>query len=73
MFLIDRKKNELWTKVAKGTAGSIRLPFGSGIVGYVAKTKETLNIFDAHTDPRFDASFDKKTNYRTKTVLCMPI
>ena len=49
------------------------MPIGAGIVGFVAKTGEILNILDAYSDNRFNPENDKKTNYRTKTVLCVPI
>ncbi|XP_037793499.1 LOW QUALITY PROTEIN: cGMP-specific 3',5'-cyclic phosphodiesterase-like [Penaeus monodon] len=51
----------------------IMLPWGVGIVGHVASTKEVINIKDAYQDPRFDASIDRKTGYRTMSVLCMPV
>jgi signal transduction protein with GAF and PtsI domain len=37
VFLIDHKRQELWTKVAKG-AKTIRIPLGGGIAGHVAKS-----------------------------------
>ncbi len=48
VFLIDPKRNELWTKVAKGTTNTIRVPLGIGFVGHVVKTGEILNILDAY-------------------------
>ena len=72
VFVVDIKKNELWTKVAKGIS-MIRIPIGQGLVGYVASKGETLNILDAHQDHRFNREIDKKNNYRTKSVLCVPI
>ena len=45
VFVVDIKKNELWTKVAKGIS-MIRIPIGQGLVGYVASKGETLNILD---------------------------
>ena len=72
VFLIDPKKKELWTKVAKGV-GTIRVPLSSGLVGYVARTKERINILDAHLDDRFNKDVDIKNNFRTKSVLCIPI
>lgn len=32
-----------------------------------------MNIVDAYKDPRFDQSVDEGTDFRHKTVLCMPI
>jgi signal transduction histidine kinase len=51
----------------------IRLPLGKGIAGYVAQTGETINIPDAYKDARFNPDIDKRTGYRTKSVLCMPM
>ena len=34
---------------------------------------ESVNIADAYADDRFDPSHDKKTGYKTDTILCQPI
>src|SRR6185369_12451390 len=74
LYIIDELKGELWSKVQQGTTMvEIRLGMGKGIAGYVAATGETINIPDAYSDPRFNPDFDKKTGYRTKTILCMPM
>ena len=74
LFLVDEAKQQLWSKVAEGTARSeICIPLGSGIAGHVAKTGETVNIPDAYNDPRFNPEVDRKTGYRTRTILCMPM
>lgn len=51
----------------------IRIPWGTGIVGYVAESGEPVNIPDAYKDGRFNHDIDNKTGYKTKTLLCMPI
>ncbi|XP_070544781.1 dual 3',5'-cyclic-AMP and -GMP phosphodiesterase 11-like isoform X2 [Ptychodera flava] len=51
----------------------IRIPWGKGIVGYVAKTGETVNIADAYEDPRFNCEIDLRTGYKTRNILCMPV
>ncbi|XP_049817305.1 dual 3',5'-cyclic-AMP and -GMP phosphodiesterase 11 isoform X2 [Aethina tumida] len=51
----------------------IRIPWGTGIVGYVAESGEAVNIPDAYQDNRFNHDIDTLTGYRTKTLLCMPI
>jgi serine phosphatase RsbU (regulator of sigma subunit)/CRP-like cAMP-binding protein len=74
LYLLDEKKQELWSKVLRGAElVTIRLPLGKGIAGYVGATGDTLNISDAYLDPRFNPEFDKKTGYRTQTILCMPM
>ncbi|KAK7051156.1 hypothetical protein SK128_005938, partial [Halocaridina rubra] len=59
--------------LANAAEKEILLPWGVGIVGHVASTKEVINIKDAYQDPRFDASIDRRTGYRTMSVLCMPV
>lgn len=74
VFLLDKDKNELWSKVALGMdSQEIRFPADKGLAGYVVKTGEPLNIPDAYADERFNPDIDKKTGYHTKTILCMPI
>lgn len=51
----------------------IKIPYDQGIVGYVASTGESVNIHDAYSDPRFNATIDQKTGYKTKSILCLPI
>ncbi|MGF1491451.1 MAG: GAF domain-containing protein [Microcoleaceae cyanobacterium] len=76
LFLLNPDQDELWTKVATAdgrTMMEIRIPKNRGIVGYVASTGQILNITDAYGDPRFDPSVDKRTGYRTRNILCMPV
>jgi signal transduction histidine kinase/CRP-like cAMP-binding protein len=74
VYLLDELRGELWSKVLKGTdVVEIRLPIGVGIAGHVAKTGETVNIPDAYQDERFNPETDRRTGYRTKTILCMPL
>ncbi|XP_074647468.1 dual 3',5'-cyclic-AMP and -GMP phosphodiesterase 11-like [Tubulanus polymorphus] len=51
----------------------IRIPWGMGIIGTVAKQGEPLNIPDAYMDPRFNDEVDLRTGYKTRSILCMPI
>ncbi|KAG5877393.1 Dual 3', partial [Gonioctena quinquepunctata] len=51
----------------------IKIPMGTGIVGYVGESGEVVNIPDAYQDERFNDEVDKKTGYKTKSLLCMPI
>ncbi|MEO0706567.1 MAG: adenylate/guanylate cyclase domain-containing protein [Cyanobacteria bacterium J06649_5] len=76
LWLLDEPNNELWSQVKSAddsTLIDLRLPADKGIVGHVATTAETLNIFDAYSDPRFDVSSDQKTGYCTRNILCMPV
>ncbi|KAB0793779.1 hypothetical protein PPYR_13399 [Photinus pyralis] len=51
----------------------IRIPWGTGIVGYVAESGEPVNIPDAYQDDRFNHDIDVLTGYKTHSLLCMPI
>lgn len=74
VYLVDELTGEIWSKVLQGDElTEIRLPLGKGIAGYVAQTGETINLIDAYQDPRFNPEVDRKTGYRTKTMLCHPI
>ena len=72
LFLIDKGKKQLYSKVALGEK-TITIPMSKGIVGHVYTTCSTVNIKNAYDDDRFDRSFDKASGYNTKSVLCMPI
>lgn len=71
VWLIDHKKGELFTTVAHGVS-EIRVPIGSGFVGYSIATGQPLLIEDAYRDPRHNAENDRKTGYRTKSVITVP-
>jgi HD-GYP domain-containing protein (c-di-GMP phosphodiesterase class II) len=73
LFVIDRQRNELWSRVAQGAKQEIRVPLGQGIAGSVAQKGEVVNLRDAYEDPRFNRDWDTKTNYRTKSMLCVPM
>lgn len=73
LFIVDRARNELWSRVAQGANQEIRLPIGQGIAGSVAATGEIINIKDAYDDARFNREFDVKNEYRTKSILCVPM
>ncbi len=74
IYLVDKEKNEIWSQVAKGDeTREFRLPIGQGIAGSVAKTGKTVNLKDAYEDKRFDKEFDKKSGFKTKTMLCTPM
>jgi putative nucleotidyltransferase with HDIG domain len=72
LYVIDWDSRELWTKVAEGVE-TITVPLGKGISGLVAETGQLLNVADAWELPYFDRSFDQRNDFRTRSVLCLPI
>lgn len=73
IWIVDKKKNVLWTPVATGISRRLEVPIGTGLVGAVAQTKEMINIPDAYQDERFDPSSDQSTGYHTRQILSVPM
>ncbi len=76
LFMVDRKTETLWLRVAQGTEGideELRIPFGTGIAGAVAQTGEGARVDDVYQDPRFNPILDQRTGFRTRSVLCLPM
>ncbi|XP_037912457.1 cGMP-specific 3',5'-cyclic phosphodiesterase isoform X3 [Hermetia illucens] len=59
--------------VQKAKTKELVIPFGVGIAGTVAQTKEIINIKEAYKDARFNSEIDLKTGYKTNAILSMPI
>lgn len=72
LWLLDKENNELWTRVAHGIK-EIRIPADTGVVGHVVKTGEPFITDDAYNDPNFNREVDKKTGYRTRAMLSLPM
>ncbi len=74
LYLLDDETDELWSEVSQGDdVREIRLRVGEGLAGWAAKTGRSLNIKDAYQDPRFDSEWDRRTGYRTRSTLCVPM
>ncbi|MBC1218726.1 GAF domain-containing protein [Nostoc sp. UCD121] len=79
IFLLDEEKQELWSILAEGEGDrslEIRIPANKGIAGEVATFKQVINIpFDFYNDPRshFAQEQEKRTGYRTYTMLALPL
>jgi type II secretory ATPase GspE/PulE/Tfp pilus assembly ATPase PilB-like protein len=84
LYVIDLDKKELFSKfLALDTVKEIRVSISeSSVAGFVAFNAQTVNIGDAYNAAelqkvspklKFDASWDKKTGFRTQQILAMPI
>jgi class 3 adenylate cyclase len=74
VFLHDSKSNELWSLVATGVeGGEICIPDDSGVAGWVFQSKTPMIINEAYDDPRFYSEVDRKTGFRTKNIICVPL
>ncbi|MBI5043438.1 MAG: sensor domain-containing diguanylate cyclase [Nitrospirae bacterium] len=77
ILLVDEKANKLYFELAKGEKvdkiKDIRLNMGEGIAGWVATKGAPLIVPDVSKDKRFFSGVDKKTKFKTKSILCVPI
>jgi Nif-specific regulatory protein len=73
IFLLDRTRNQLWSKVALGSAEILRFDAREGIAGHAVQTGQAINVADAYSDPRFFTAIDRKTGYQTRSVLAVPV
>jgi len=78
LWLIDRDRHELWTKITQdnGSTKELRVPIGKGFAGIVAASGQKLNIpFDLydHPDSATAKQIDQQNGYRTCSLLCMPV
>jgi adenylate cyclase len=74
LFLNDDRSSELWSEVGQGLESQqIRFPNHLGIAGAVFMSGKSINIPHAYADLRFNPSFDRKTGFFTRSILCVPI
>ncbi len=76
LFLVDEGRGELWSKIAQSDSErplTIHVPLGVGIAGQVAITGSSRNIPDVYEEPLFNREIDKRTGYRTRSMLAVPI
>jgi len=72
VFLVDEGKGQLWS-VSTDDGKEIRIPKTAGIAGQCCNSCEIINIPEAYEDSRFNQEIDKKTGYRTKSILAVPV
>lgn len=72
IFLYESERDELVSRVATGGA-EIRIPASAGIAGACAASRCVLNIADAYADARFNRDVDRRTGFRTRNILALPL
>ena len=77
IYLKDGERHELWSKIAQGRGlehTEIRVPLnGNNVVAIVARTGQTINMPNAYEDDRFSMDVDMVTDFRTHSLLAVPL
>lgn len=77
LFIHDEENNQLVAVVVQGRiAGQLTgrcLPLDEGIAGWVVRTCQPAVMNTPYADNRFYAEFDRMFNYRTRSILAVPI
>jgi|GEM_PF-6688325 len=73
LFIYDREKDRLKSLYADGIGGSLSLRSNVGIAGYAFHKRVTVIENDTAKNPYFLAAVDRKSGYRTKSVLTVPV
>ena len=74
IFTYDKYSNSLWLHSGEGIMNTnFKTPVDKGIIGLVFTKGERIKLDDAYLDERFNKDIDQKTNYRTRTILCIPL
>ena len=62
------------TGAVKETLDGLRIRIGQeGVSGWVAATGESVNVRDVEVNPQFCADIDKRTGFKTRNLLCVPL
>jgi adenylate cyclase len=74
LFLFDPETMDLFSRVMQGDViGEIRFPSHLGIAGSVFTSGQSEIIANVYADVRFNQEVDRRTGYRTRNILCVPI
>lgn len=72
VFLYDKASHELVSRLATGVQ-EIRFSADLGIAGEVFRTGRLDTVRDAYADPRFNPEIDRKTGFRTRNLITVPL
>ncbi len=72
VWLYDAATDELVIEIATGFA-PIRIPTSVGLAGACARERRIINVPDCYADQRFNPEVDKRSGYRTRCLLTLPL
>jgi sigma-B regulation protein RsbU (phosphoserine phosphatase) len=72
VWLHDAAARELVLEIASDLR-AVRIPLGTGLVGACARDRAVLNVPDCYADPRFNPETDRRSGFRTRCSLTLPL
>jgi phosphoserine phosphatase len=72
VWLYDPETDELVLEIATGI-DPVRVASGTGLVGSCARHRNIINVHDCYSDARFDPETDRRSGYRTRCMLTLPL
>ncbi|MDA3793022.1 MAG: GAF domain-containing protein [Elusimicrobia bacterium] len=75
VMLLDGSGKNLYFKSASGEdiLKKLKVPLGKGIAGWIAQNRKSEIVNDPYNDERFCPDTDKKTGYRTNSIIGVPM
>ena len=73
LWLYDFDREDIYTFLGEGLSHEVRLPLGRGVAGTAAAMRRTIVENDAYASPYFDPETDRRTGYRTRNLLAVPM
>ncbi|UCH84783.1 MAG: SpoIIE family protein phosphatase [Candidatus Latescibacterota bacterium] len=77
VIFYDRDKRNLVFELARGKHGreivGLKVPAGTGIVGWVAKNKKPIIVNDVVRDKRFKPTLGKKLGIKARSIMSIPL
>ncbi len=77
LMLYNEKNNKLYFETISGDKGEkikeVQLDMGVGIAGSAALNKKVINVKDTVNDKRYYRDIEKKSNFKTRSILAVPL
>ena len=72
VWIYDAAADQLVLEIATGIE-PVRIPAGAGIAGACVRGRRIINVPDCYADERFNPEVDRKSGYRTRCMLSLPL
>ncbi len=77
VFLLNDAGTELLFWAIQGSEAQklkdLKIPADKGVVGWVLREQKSVRINDVASDPRFFKDVDSESEFKTKSMLCVPL